>query len=341
MNAIELRLNDLNRVLPGGDEKHPVIHAFRKLLSRARISPAEGDYHRWWADRLALSCTGNRIPIAALACLGAGVTPGRWTLFADPVHLRADRDRVLLLAAEQLQVSEMEAQTLCAAIERLYQDESWRLVAITPQTWCISLPHPTAVEFTPLSDVMGEDVYPLLPGGEQARYWRQRLNEVQMLLHDTEVNRTRSASGALEINSVWFWGEGSVESLAPVTRDSSPCRVVSDDAFVRGLAVFCHHPWVTQVNGAVALIAQANLDTDAAVARLICSIDLNPDPSSPHTALQILAEFQQNWLTPLCVAVLNDQLSAFTLVSGRQGFRFEARDLKRWWRRTKSLAELL
>jgi hypothetical protein len=257
------------------------------------------------------------------------------------VHLRADRDRVLLLATEQLQVTELEAKTLTSMLEDNYRDEHWVVRVMTPHCWCISLAQPAEVEFVPLAAAVGGDVYSLLPSGEQARLWRQRLNEIQMLLHDTQVNRVRTARGDLEINSVWFWGEGSLHSLSQCAKQALPFLVVSDDAFVRGLAAHCHYHSVPQVGNAHALLALANADSQAqGPQQMVCSIDLYPGEVSPANPAQILDEFLQHWLLPLCTAMKQGQLSALTLYSGQQAFQLRPGDLKSWWRRTRSLEKL-
>ena len=47
--------------------------------------------------------------------------------------------------------------------------------------------------------------------------WYKLLNEIQMFMHQHEVNQQRMQSGLLAINSLWFWGAGS----RPQTLDSN------------------------------------------------------------------------------------------------------------------------
>ena len=70
-----------------------------------------------------------------------------------------------------------------------------------------------------------------MPTGEDARLWRQRLNEIQMLLFQSQVNRQREDNGRLTINGVWLSGSGRLPMLSPRTSFT----VIADELNALGL----------------------------------------------------------------------------------------------------------
>ena len=76
----------------------------------------------------------------------------------------------------------------------------------------------------------------LLPTGEAATEWKRLLNEIQMLLHMSEVNLRREERGVAPINSLWLWGEG----VLPHQADTDVTHVYADDAVTKGMAKLNH-----------------------------------------------------------------------------------------------------
>ena len=56
--------------------------------------------------------------------------------------------------------------------------------------------------------------------GEGAERWRALLNESQIVLHNHPINAVREARGAVAVNSLWFWGAGTLP-------DSVRCAVIT------------------------------------------------------------------------------------------------------------------
>ena len=78
---------------------------------------------------------------------------------------------------------------------------------------------------------MGKNIEHYLIGGERAMYWRNLMNEVQMLFHDSPINRARELNGGPTINSLWIYGSGSL----PTTPDTGLAAIWADDPMARGI----------------------------------------------------------------------------------------------------------
>ena len=65
------------------------------------------------------------------------------------------------------------------------------------------------VHYPHILSVLGKTVNPYMEQTRQILPWYKLLNEIQMFLHQHEVNQRRTQRGLLAINSLWFWGAGS------------------------------------------------------------------------------------------------------------------------------------
>ena len=125
---------------------------------------------------------------------------------ADPVHLRLQRDKLLLLP---VLAQAGEAGLLCASLNEYFAGRGMMFYAPHPNRWYVRLDCVPKIDTTPLSQVEGRCVRAHLPKGGDALHWLRIYNEIQMLLFAHPVNEAREASGELPLNSLWLWGCGS------------------------------------------------------------------------------------------------------------------------------------
>lgn len=168
-------------------------------------------------------------PVAAISAVFDGLGEGCW-LRADPVHVRLQREQVVLLP--DVQVSDDEARQLCASLNEHFAGQGLEFFAPHPQRWYVKLAELPDIATVPLSQAAGHNIHGNLPAGAEARRWHQLFNEVQMLLFAHPLNAAREARGAVPVNSVWFWGNGSNDIAPQCTYDS----VSSDEVLVEMLA---------------------------------------------------------------------------------------------------------
>lgn len=214
----------------------PDTPVLKRLLGRAEPHPGP-------VSRLALLKShfldADRLQgLAELSFMGEfGHRPRHPVLRADAVHLRADRDRLVLFGPELLAVSSEEARALAAAFDAHFGSEGLHLVPGAEGRGYLRLARMPEIETRPLEAMLGQPVADFLWAGREAAQWRRRLTEMQMLLANHAVNLERQVAGRPTINGLWCWGEG----VAPRPRTGLDRHSVLhvDDPLFRGVAMHC------------------------------------------------------------------------------------------------------
>ena len=308
------------------------------LLSRARGNHAVGrglESTLFGLFQIA-AVSGRDFPVAAVTrqweVRDAG---GYWWLRADPVHLRADRDRIVMLGNGILDISHEECHVLAEELNRHFAGEDWMLDAANARRWYLRLDKDPRITTAALPDVVGRDVLRYLPGGPASQHWRSVMNEAQMVLHSSRINREREAHGAPIINSLWFWGSGRLP--CPVSEGWS--RLWGNDALSLGLAALMNIP-----GSSVPSDAAEWLDCDIPGEHLLVLDGLREriqfaDVEGWRDFLQSLHDA---WLEPLFDALKQGGLAALNLypADGSQ-FSVTAGGARRWWIRRRRLEQWL
>jgi len=305
------------------------LPALSKILARGRVT---GLGVKPWEVVLLESFGVARQrdwPLAPLSWLGEGgeAAEGYW-LHADPVHLRAERDALLLLDARHFALEAEPARALVDALNAHFAPDGLRFFVPDPTRWYVRVDRVPDIATWPLREAAGRSIDALLPYGSEALVWHRRVNELQMLLHAHAVNQVRESAGQPAVNSVWFWGGG----VLPAAAGSRFSGVWADHPLARGLAQAARLPCAAVPASADHWLAQSAPGEDVILLAL--------PAAQPREAL-LAAE--QLWFAPLLRALKRRQLSALTLVAedGGTAARFElgAADLWKFWRRAPLPAE--
>ena len=191
----------LELVIPALFQAQAEAPALQLLLARGRRNETEaGGLEEWYAQAFGLG--GGPLPAGALTAHAYGAEPACW-LRADPVHLRADRDRLLLIPSAGFDISAAEAKELCAELDRLFGAQ-FTLHAFSAEHWGLRANEVMALATRPPLEIAGRDLDAELPD----KRFHALLNEIQMALYQHAVNTAREARGAPVVNSVWLWGAG-------------------------------------------------------------------------------------------------------------------------------------
>jgi len=263
-------------------------------------------------------------PLAPLSWLGEGGdrAEGYW-LHADPVHLRAERDALVLLDARHFVLEAEAADALVDALSTHFAPDGLRFFAPDPTRWYVRVDRVPDIATWPLRAAAGRSIDALLPYGTEALAWHRRANEAQMLLHGHAVNEMRESAGQPAVNSVWFWGGG----VLPGVPGGRLSGVWGDDPLVRGLARAARLSCAALPEHAEHWLARSAAGEHVVV--------LAPTTAQPREALLAAEEL---WFAPLLRALKRRQLSALTLVAedGGTAVRFEVgpADLWKFWRRS-------
>lgn len=300
--------------LPPGAQALPAppLPGLLTLLGAARSrGEGTGELEPWLCARFGIAPEpGGDWPLAPLlAAQELGDAGTDYWLCADPVHLRADRSRLILFGPEALGIRQAEADALVEGFNALYGPDGLRLYAPAPGRWYLRLAQAPQLSCTPLAQVIGRDIEGRLPRGEAASQWHARLNEIQMLFHAHPVNEARVAQGRPAINSLWPWGGGRMPALG----QAPDAWVCSDERLAQALAGAAGVP-LLQADGALedwlpgALARGPGLVVLDACRRALRYGDL----PAWHLAQQ---ELEQRWWAPLQMLRRQGRLPLLRLVT--------------------------
>jgi hypothetical protein len=218
-----------------GGQVLPRLPALELVTARADRLSGPRDFIAAGFELFGIQKEGEELPSAAVSyALVAGEAPEGWIIHADPVHLRADRDRLLLFDGRGLGITEAEAAACVAAFNSHFSGDGLVLRAPDPGRWYLMLDTPPGVKTTPLSEVTGRNINAYLPAGERHSYWHHLLNEVQMLFHGLPLNQARESSGQLPISGLWFSGGGRM----PARGTTTIRQRIGSDVLIDALAAY-------------------------------------------------------------------------------------------------------
>jgi hypothetical protein len=201
-----------------------------RLLARAdwRTTPQSTTTALLSAFALPVDC--GLAPLLALADLDASPA-GAW-LRADPVHLRADAKRVMLMAPMAGDPADDEADELLGALRSALPECDWRR-GRHPGRWYARAPDLDATPRLGPAWLNGRSLTPFFPQDAAHRRWRRLTSEAQMVMHGAAVNARREARGALTLNALWLWGGGPVARAADT---APPAAAFGADLLLAGAA---------------------------------------------------------------------------------------------------------
>ena len=218
-------------VLPPGAGGRIDNDGLRRWLSRGRVGSAEP---RAEVLLRVLNLIGAPVPDDGLAALRfwgqTGERSDSWMAAADPIHLET---RLHSLRVRSLRPDELPKADLRPLFDHLQEtlatDSAYAFARIGHHGYSRG---ETQLDTAPMSSVVLHGLPPdeFVPDRDDAVTYHQLLGEVQMVLHEHNVNQQRAASGLPEINSLWFWGGG----LAPAAKTHHLPLLIADDPLFTG-----------------------------------------------------------------------------------------------------------
>jgi hypothetical protein len=315
---------------PAGNPVPIRLPALELLLARGRRIDGRAASLETWLCRAFGLGEPPAVPAGALTALAHGVDPGTlpW-LRADPVHLRADRDRVLLMPGQGLSVTATEAEGLAAALTPLLAGK-FVLHAVNPGQWCLQIPGPAEIGATAPIDLAGADIDPHLP----PKQWHLLLTEIQMALYEHPVNTAREQRGDPVINSLWLWGAGS----APATATTAWHSLSATDAVAAGLARSAAMRHREPGGGADEWLARA--PEEGRHLMVLDGLRGVHALGGPEALARQQQDMEKSWFAPLLAALKSRRIGMLTIHAPEAGASFETvrGDLGRFWRRPRSLS---
>ncbi len=252
---------------------------------------------------------------AALRLWGqTGDRPTGWIAAADPVYLEPRRDQLCLHALPSSSVPPNDLKGLMEHLQKtLAVDRRFGFLRLGACGY-ISADEPFATAAVSPAAVDQQSPAPFMPTGEGAASSRNLLSEIEMALHDHEINRRRAAAGQPPINSLWLWGGGT----APAHSASTLPPLFANDPLLLGYWE-CAAGDTSRWPGTIGGCLEAASDGFVAV--------------TPHHRDE--AGYLEQYLAELRGALRSRRLSSLTLifrdgisaeVNRSQAFRFWRRD---------------
>ena len=254
----------------------------------------------------------NDLPIAAISRLIDDNQPseGVW-LRADPVHVRADRDGLILIDNNQFTISQHDALALASDINIILRPYELELEVPGPYRWYLRIKEELKIRTTPVDSIIGRDILPFMPSGDDCSNLIRLMNDIQMTLHNSDVNKKREQEKMLPINSLWFWGCGAL----PKNIEHQWSFIASDEILAKGLAMISATPF-NDLPDKYSEIRNMNISYNK-----LLVINAFKKFSYYHDLegwFEALVTYEENWFSPLRDALMRreiDQLHIKTDVS--------------------------
>lgn len=218
-------------------------------LGAATIAPCHGPLEAMVLAHCGLPADTSIAALTAAHDLADGAQEPD-LLRSDPVYLHADPNKVLVYAPAHLQLTADDADALLGALQREFPELGFRR-GDAPTRWYVRRPADVAGQAPSTDWLHGRSITPFMPLAATERAWRRWLNDLQMVLHEQPVNRSRVARGLPAINGVWWFGAGEavVSPAAPLP------WLLGNDVLLAGLARRANGHWQAQAEPAAAIAA--------------------------------------------------------------------------------------
>ncbi|MCG7992582.1 MAG: hypothetical protein JAY99_10885 [Candidatus Thiodiazotropha lotti] len=253
-----------------------------------------------------------------------------WAL-ATPVHLLADRDRLILIRLAPQSIESDYAQRLISRFNSHFETEGLSLVEVAQGQWCMKLSTLPDMTTSDIESVAGRHIETFMPSGRDSASWRGLLNEIQMLFYQEEMNQQRMLQGDSYVNGIWLSGFGVCPEI-----DNRYRALFGSHPLLSGLARLSKLP----VSDPPSDIAEATAE-DGNIAILFTDLleaELNADTGA---WVKALSETEQKLCDLLeVVDSAEDKLSIYTC----KGYRFEVRkrgSIVNLFKGNKSLFQIL
>lgn len=208
--------------------------------------------------------------LAALRVWGqTGARPDTWVAAAEPVYLEPRLDQLCVHAQDATAAPGSDLQPLMEHLQRALGGDSGIDFFHIDSCAYLRSSEPIATATVPayLVDQRRPDRF--MPTGDTAASFRKLISEIEMALHDHNVNIERQSKGLAPINSLWLWGGGTAATQQ--ARPHPP--LFGDDPLLQGYwhsssAVAASWPGSiaqclqASVAGFVAVVPESDRDAD-------------------------------------------------------------------------------
>jgi hypothetical protein len=258
--------------------------------------------------------------LAAMRMWGqTGERPSAWIAAAEPVYLEPRLDHLCLHSQSSDSVPTSDLRPLFEHLQRSLDEDSEFGFARIGSYGYVSAADPMATASLPAYAIDQQKPDDFMPSGESAASYRNLISEVEMALHDHEVNQVRQAIGLAPVNSLWLWGGGTAPEQIKVPHPP----LFGDDPLLKGY-------WYSKTGVVAAWPGTIAQCLEASVSGFVAVVSKSADDD----------ECLHSCLAELRAALKSDRLSSLTLIF-RDGIKVEIvkQHSLRFWHRSSPLLE--
>ncbi len=250
---------------------------------------------------------------------------------AEPVHLKPGVSDLVLVNADQLALADDEAEALEAMVDAHLRPDGGRF-RFRNGLGFLGFDKAPALISTPPSVVAGRGIQAFLPAGEGRRWWHRLLNELQMLMYDSELNRLREQRGKAPVSGLWPWGGG---ARRPIPAPACDVAIAGDEPLTA--------QWLRRFDIPVVEDIEAALTMAAGGQGRILWLWQGLQPAAQYDDFALWRDRLRAFDECLRQYLLSDLQYhdwRLNLFSGDWRFSFTPRQRWRFWRRPVALAAL-
>lgn len=256
----------------------------------------------------------------ARACMGD--KSGASSILIKPVHLKADINNAIMFPLENSDDIDKIINDLSS-----YFKENCEIEALPDKSWLMHLHNCKPVVDVPhYLSALGKKVSHYLQQAKTSLQWFKLFNEMQMFLHQHEINQGRQQAGLPVINSLWCWG---ADAWQGDQLDNT--LWFSDDFLMQQLGrLYTGHALP------LSALQDQELQSDSIIVELSLLKALKGD--SNKNLWQILMDVEKNCLMPLMKSKSHPIICH---TAGPHNFHYKSYMAWKVWHKPVRLADLL
>jgi hypothetical protein len=306
-------------LLPAVSDGRLKSSALRRWLARAELQAVDKptELLSTVLGALGLPCPDDGL--AALRMWGqTGDRPTVWMAAADPVYLEPRLDHLCLHALDVGGVPNSDLRPLFDHLQDTLVDNKNFGFARVGSCGYLRAAEPIATASLPPYVINGQLPNDYMPGGDEADSYRTLISEVEMALHDHDVNLQRQQDGLPPINCLWIWGGG--YAAEQHTEPHPP--LFANESLLKGY-------WLSKTGVVEPWPGTIAKCLEASVAGFVA---MTPDDDNPELLEHCLRELRE--------ALRSGRLSRLTLMF-RDGIAADVQKSHAWriWRRNSILLD--
>ncbi len=205
--------------------------SLRDWLVRADLAQVEGSVEllRAVLDELGLACPDDGL--AALRMWGqTGDRPTVWMAAADPVYLEPRMSHLCLHELQGQAVPPSDLRPLIDHLQHVLGEEGGIGFVRLGSCAYVTAAQPMTTASLPAYVIDQLQPIDYMPTGQGAEGYRRLCSEIEMALHEHEVNIARQSQGLQPVNALWIWGGG----YAPEQVTEACPPLFTDDPMLSG-----------------------------------------------------------------------------------------------------------